>query len=87
MILTNIDSTVYNTITEALATNINAKPVIITHLSQHPDDWYLYLYIAERNGKYIAGLANISGETVGLYENHYDCTLKEAMEITASKLM
>ena len=59
---------------------------MICRLSAHPDDHYLYLYVAKRNNNYIVGLANTSGTQVGLYENHYDCTFKEAMEIV-NKIM
>ena len=37
--------------------------------------------------EYIVGLANTSsGNRVGLYENHYDCSFKRALEILAEKI-
>ena len=62
-------------------------PILICKASNHPDDHYLYLYIAySEHDQYIAGLANISGGQAGLYENHYGCSFKRAMEITMDKI-
>ena len=84
---TDIIPEIKQAITHALNDNINAKPILIIHMSNVPADDYLYLYIAERSsGDYVAGLANTSGKEVGLYENHYMCTFKEAMEITTEKI-
>lgn len=75
-------------IMEAIRNNLNADTEFICKDSNHPDDDYLYLYIAKaKNDTYIAGLANTSRSgSVGLYENHYGCTLKEALEILADKI-
>lgn len=62
-------------------------PILICRKSNHPDDHYLYLYIVHsEKDNYIAGLANTSGGDVGLYENHYGCSFKRAMEITMNKI-
>lgn len=68
--------------------SLNASAVFICKYSNHPDDDYLYLYIAKaKDDTYIVGLANTSrGNSVGLYENHYGCTFKRAMEILADKI-
>ena len=75
-------------ITEAIRTDLKATTVFICKLSNHPDDDYLYLYIAQSKAdEYIAGLANTSRNGyVGLYENHYNCSFKQAMEITMDKI-
>lgn len=75
-------------IEEEIKASLNAIPVLICKYSNHPDDDYLYLYIAQsKTDEYIAGLANTSRNGyVGLYENHYNCTFKTAMEITMDKI-
>ena len=84
---TTINEDIRNAITEEIITSLNATPILICKDSNHPDDDYLYLYIAHSNDGYIAGLANTSRNGyVGLYENHYNCTFKHAMEITMDKI-
>jgi hypothetical protein len=74
-------------IMDAIRRDLNADTILICRLSNHPDDHYLYLYIAQARDGYITGLANTSRDYgVGLYENHYNCTLKQAMEIMADKI-
>lgn len=75
-------------ITDEIWNSLDATPILICRYSNHPDDDYLYLYIAQKGyGNYIAGLANTSRNgSVGLYENHYCCTFKQAMEITMDKI-
>lgn len=67
------------------------SPVFTCRLSEHPDDYYLFLVIAKyegtneyQKGAYTSWLYNAS--VSGLYEGHYDLNLKEALEITAKKL-
>ena len=86
MSYTDITPEIKQAITDTLANELDAKPILIIHMSNVPVDDYLYLYIAEQPNGYIAGLANASGKEIGLYESHYRCTLREAMEITASKI-
>lgn len=86
MIYTNVSNDIHKSITEELKQAIDATPVLIIRMSDHPDDGYLYLYIAKQSNGYVAGLANTSGRKVSLYENYYGCTLKRAMEITAEKI-
>ena len=84
---TTISDDVRKTITEAIAQNLDATPVLICKDSNHTDDDYLYLYIAQKGNSYIAGLANTSSrKSIGLYENHYGCTFKQALEIIADKI-
>jgi hypothetical protein len=84
---TTINSDAYVAISKEIITNLNASPVLICKYSNHPEDDYLYLYIAQSQSGYIAGLANTSRHGyVGLYENHYNCTFKQAMEITMDKI-
>jgi hypothetical protein len=85
---TTINEDIRKAITEEIKTSLNATPILICKYSNHPDDDYLYLYIAQKgNGTYITGLANTSrGGRVGLYENHYDCTFKYAMQVVADKI-
>lgn len=85
---TTIPADIRGAITNELKDSLDATPIMICFLSNHPDDDYLYLYIAQANdGSYIAGLANTSRDgQVGLYENHYGCSFKWAMEITTNKI-
>lgn len=84
---TTISEDIRKAITEEIRGSLNATPVIICKCSNHPDDDYLYLYIALAANGYIAGLANTSRNGyVGLYENHYVCTFKGALQILADKI-
>ena len=85
---TTIPTDIRESITEEIKNSLDATPIMICFLSNHPDDDYLYLYIACANyGPYIAGLANTSrGGSVMLGENHYGCSFKLAMEITTKKI-
>lgn len=85
---TTINEDIRKAITKELKESLNATPIMICRLSNHPDDDYLFLYIAQSKAdEYIAGLANTSRNGyVGLYENHYNCTFKHAMEITMDKI-
>ena len=86
MIYTNVSEEIKSAITNELAASINAEPVLITRLSNHSDDEHLYLYVAKQKNDYVTGLANTSGKRVGLYENHYGCTFKRAMQIFTDKI-
>lgn len=85
---TIINEDIRKAITEEIKSSLNATPILICKYSNHEDDSYLYLYIAQKgNGTYITGLANTSRKGyVGLYENHYDCTFKYAMQVVADKI-
>lgn len=86
---TTINDDIHKSITEAIERDLNATAVLICYDSNHPDDDYLYLYIAQdRSGYgYITGLANTSRNGyVGLYENHYNLSSKRALEILADKI-
>ena len=84
---TTISEDISKAITEEIRGSLNAIPVIICKCSNHPDDDYLYLYIAQASHGYIAGLANTSRNGyVGLYENHYNCTFKGALKILEDKI-
>lgn len=85
---TTIPTDIRESITEEIKNSLNAKPIMICYLSNHLYDDYLFLYIAQANdGSYIAGLANTSRDgQVGLYENHYGCSFRTAMEITTNKI-
>ena len=85
---TTINEEVYESIVNELAESINATPVIICKCSNHPEDDYLYLYIAKKtNDDYVTGLANTSRNGyVGLYENHYNLTFKQALKILVDKI-
>lgn len=84
---TTISAKARISIMEAIRNNLNADTEFICKCSNHPDDDYLYLYIAHDKNGYIVGLANTSRTGyVGLYENHYNCTLKRAFEIIADKI-
>lgn len=85
---TTIPTDIREAITGEIKDSLDATPIMICFLSNHPDDDYLYLYIAQANdGLYIAGLANTSRSNgVILGENHYGCSFKYAMEITTSKI-
>jgi hypothetical protein len=84
---TTINEDIHKAIAEEIIKSLNATPVLICKDSNHPDDDYLYLYIAQTRDGYITGLANTSRKGyVGLYENHYGCTFKRALEILADKI-
>lgn len=85
---TTINEDIRKAITKELKSSLDATPIMICKLSNHPDDDYLFLYIAQSKADvYIAGLANTSRNGyVGLYENHYNCSFKMAMEITMDKI-
>ena len=84
---TTIDAEVRVAIMEAIQNDLNAGANFICKLSNHPEDDYLYLYIAQAPNGYITGLANTSRKGyVGLYENHYNCTFKQALEILVDKI-
>ena len=84
---TTIDSEAHVAISQEIIASLGATPVIICRQSNHPEDNYLYLYIAKRNDGYITGLANTSRNGyVGLYENYYNITFKRALEILADKI-
>lgn len=85
---TTIDHKTSTDISKEILDSLNATPIFICKLSNHPDDDYLYLYIAKaKDDTYITGLANTSRNGyVGLYENHYGCSFKRALEILANKI-
>ena len=84
---TTINGETYAAIVQEIVASLNATPVIICKDSNHPDDDYLYLYIAQTRDGYITGLANTSrGGRVGLYENYYNISFKRALEILADKI-
>lgn len=84
---TTINGETYAAIIQEIVASLNATPVLICKDSNHPDDDYLFLYVAQARDGYITGLANTSrGGRVGLYENHYNCSFKRAMEILADKI-
>lgn len=84
---TGINEDIRKAIADEVHASIKATPILICKYSNHPDDDYLYLYIAQRNGAYITGLANTSRNGyVGLYENHYGCTFKQALQILTDKI-
>lgn len=85
---TTIYSDIREAITKEIWDSLKAVPILICRQSNHPEDSYLWLYIAQRGyDEYISGLANTArGGSVGLYENHYMCSFKEAMEILTDKI-
>lgn len=84
---TTIYEDVRKAITDELWDALEATPIVICRCSNHPEDDYLWLYVAQRRETYITGLANTSRKgSVGLYENHYGCTFKQAMAILTDKI-
>ena len=85
---TTISAKARISIMEAIRNDLNADTEFICKCSSHPDDDYLYLYIAKaKDDTYIVGLANTSRNGyVGLYENHYNVSFKRALEILADKI-
>ena len=84
---TTIKGETYAAIIQEIVASLNATPVIVCKYSNHPDDDYLYLYIAQSKDGYITGLANTSRPShVGLYENYYNVSFKKALEILADKI-
>lgn len=84
---TTIPTDIREAITKEIKESLDSTPILICYLSNHPEDDYLFLYIAKANDGYIAGLANTSrGGSVMLGENHYGCSFRTAMEITTNKI-
>lgn len=85
---TSISIDVYTDIEKTIRKDLDADTVFVCHSSNHPDDDYLYRYIAKRpDDKYIVGLANTSRSNgVSLYENHYELDFKTALEILAKHI-
>lgn len=84
---TTISAKARISIMEAIRNDLNADTEFICRYSNHPDDDYLYLYIAQAKDGYITGLANTSRPGyVGLYENYYNISLKRALAILADKI-
>lgn len=84
---TTIPTDAYVAISKEIIASLDASPILICRQSNHPEDNYLYLYIAKHNNGYITGLANTSrGNGVGLYENHYNCPFNVALSIMANKI-
>ncbi len=85
---TTINLKTYADIAKAILDDLGATTIFICKDSNHPDDDYLFLYVAQlKDLTYVTGLANTSrGNSVGLYENHYGCTFKRALEILADKI-
>lgn len=87
---TNFTTIGYDTeleIRKEINESLNASAIFICRYSNHPDDDYLYLYIAQAKDGYITGLANTSRPGyVGLYENYYNISFKRALEILADKI-
>ncbi len=84
---TTINEDIRKAIAEAITQDLGATAIFICMYSNHPDDDYLYSYIAQSKDGYITGLANTSrGGSIGLYENHYNCPFNMAMKIMADKI-
>lgn len=84
---TTINSDAYVAISKEIVSSLNASPILISKYSNHPEDDYLYLYIAKSPNGYITGLANTSRNGyVGLYENNYNLSFNVAMSIMANKI-
>ena len=84
---TTIDMDTGKAIVKEIKASLDARLIMLCKCSNHPDDDYLYLYIAQGNDGYITGLANTSRNGyIGLYENHYNLSLKKALEILADKI-
>lgn len=84
---TTINGKTYVDIVNEIEASLNARTVFVCRYNNHPEDSYLYLYIAQARDHYITGLANINrGHGVGLYENHYNVSFKQAMEILTDKI-
>lgn len=87
--LIKIEEETCNKIRQEIERALHSKMIFVCRESEHPDDNFLYRYVAyrERDNSFIAGMANTSrGDSVSLYFNHYDISLKTALEITAENL-
>ena len=74
---------------DAIVDEVNRNHYIVDFIcraSNHSDDNYLYLVLANSNNEYGTWIANTSGNQVGLYEGHYGLSFKQAMEILTKKI-
>ena len=91
---TDISAEVTEKITKATA-ELNCKPVLICRASNHPEDDYLYVVIAQYiephtiydNG-YCVWTANVSRKTdvADLYYGNYGVSFKSALRVADEKI-
>ena len=91
---TTITSEVYDKIRKATEA-LGCMPIMVSRLTNHPDDAYLYIVIAQYTkphpicgSAYCVWEANVSGgrDQASLFYGHYDLSFKTAMKIVADKV-
>lgn len=91
---TTIDPAVYDKIRKATE-ELGCTPVMVCRLTNHPDDWYLYVVVVQYMnphpiyGKaYCVWEANVSGpyDKASLFYGHYGVSFKTAMKIVEDKV-
>lgn len=91
---TTIDSEVYEKIKKATEEN-NCTPVMVCRLTNHPDDWYLYVVVVQYinphpiyGRAYCVWEANVSSpyDKASLFYGHYGLSFKTAMKVMEDKV-
>lgn len=89
---TTISPEVYDKICDAV-NDLDCDLVMISRLTNHPDDHYLYVVLAKYSkphpiygDAYCVWEANTCREQASLFYGHYGLSFKTAMEIVADKV-
>ena len=89
---TTMSLEVFNNISNAVEA-LDCVPIMISRLTNHPDDHYLYVVLAQYDkphpiygNSYVVWEANTSGKQTSLFYGHYGLSFKTAMEIIAEKV-
>ena len=88
---TTISPEVFDKISNAVE-ELNCNAIMISRLTNHPDDQYLYVVLAQYDkphpiygNSYCVWEANTCREQASLFYGHYGLSFKTAMEIIAEK--
>lgn len=88
---TTITSEVYDKIKKATE-ELDCMPIMVCRLTNHPDDHYLYVVIAQYTkphpiygNAYCVWEANV-GSKASLFYGHYGLSFKVALDVVSSKV-
>lgn len=89
---TNIPEEYINKITDRIK-EMGCTPILISRLTNHPDDERLFVVIAQYDKphpffdeQYVVWEASTFGEAASLFYGHYHISFKTAIEIVAEKI-
>lgn len=91
---TTITAEVYDKISKATE-ELDCMPIMVCRLTNHPDDHYLYVVIAQYikqhpiyGNAYCIWEANVSGnyDKASLFYGHYGLSFKTAMKVVSDKV-